>query len=167
MPAHILHVEDDPNDAFLVRRALTQCLGGWTIQCVADGDQAVEYLSGIGDYADRNRYPLPDLVLLDLKLRSMHGFDLLAWARAHPQFRRLPIIVLSGSTNETDRVCAYELGASLYFLKTPHYKGLTEAILAVLAEHRSPRTGLPCPPLPPPLLRGPSESAFGTGKPCL
>ncbi len=139
MPAiHILHVEDDLNDAFLVRRALGERKNKWTVMTVTDGDQAVDYLSGLGEFADRKRYPFPDLILLDLKLPSMHGFDLLAWMRAHPQLQRLPIIVLSGSGDDTDRSCAHELGASSYFVKTPLYEGLAKSVECLLG-----RTPLP------------------------
>ncbi len=139
MPAvHILHVEDDPNDAFLVHRALLRAAQNWQIICVGDGDEALQYLGGAGQYADREHFPIPNLMLLDLKLRSMHGLDLLAWVRAHPQFRRLPIIVLSGSASETDQACALELGASSYFLKTPLYRGLAESIAKVLGARQLP-----------------------------
>jgi CheY-like chemotaxis protein len=138
---HILHVEDDPADAFLVRRAVSQAASSWTIACVTDGDQAMDYLSGRGKYADRDSYPFPRLVLLDLKLPSMHGFDLLAWVRAHLRLRNLPVVVLSGSANEADRFCAYHLGANSYFSKTPLYRGLAETIQGLLGDRQPPPLG--------------------------
>jgi CheY-like chemotaxis protein len=81
---------------------------------VADGRAAVEYLSGAGAYGDRKEYPLPSVVVLDLNLPAMPGFEVLKWMRNHPDFARTPVVVFSSSTREDDRVKALELGANAF-----------------------------------------------------
>ena len=82
------------------------------LQVVGDGRAAIEYLSGAGKYADRKEYPLPAVVLLDLNLPLVPGFEVLKWIRNHPDYARLPVVVFSSSTREDDRVKARELGAN-------------------------------------------------------
>lgn len=86
---------------------------------VRDGQEAVDYLSGNGPYADRFAHPLPALVVLDLKMPRMSGFDVLAWLATKPEFRSLPAVVLSSSADESDIKRARQLGAREYFVK-PH-----------------------------------------------
>ncbi|MDP9349733.1 MAG: response regulator, partial [Gemmatimonadota bacterium] len=88
-----------------------------TVQIASDGDQAVAYLSGEGEYADRSRYPLPGLVLLDVKLPRRSGHEVLEWIRAKPVLRRIPVVVLTSSDVPDDRNRAYDLGASSYLVK--------------------------------------------------
>src|SRR5262245_51271447 len=95
--APILVVEDDQNDVLLIRRTL----GSSAIQnprhFVDSGEKAIEYLSGVGEYSDRKRYPLPALVLLDLKLPGIDGFEVLRWIRGNQQLRNLRVVVLTSS----------------------------------------------------------------------
>ena len=90
----ILVVEDEPNDAVLVNLALQKIMPGVLLPMVSDGIQALEYLKGSGPYADRSLYPFPDVVLLDLKLPLMDGFEVLRWIRQQPEFKLLPVIGL-------------------------------------------------------------------------
>jgi CheY-like chemotaxis protein len=129
----ILHVEDDVNDVILFRHA---CLkGGVTVdvQTVADGDEAVAYLEGANKFADRNQHPLPKLVLLDLKLPKLNGFDVLNWMRQKEAFRRLPVVVLTSSNHDADLRKAYDLGANSFLIKPVAFDGLME--LAKAIEH--------------------------------
>src|SRR5689334_1986999 len=98
----VLHVEDDANDVFFVQRAFEKAEVGVRLHRVEDGQQALDYLGGIGAYRDRASFPMPDLVLLDLKLPLLSGFEVLEWARAREQFRELPICILSSSDQAED-----------------------------------------------------------------
>ena len=130
---HILHVEDDPDDVFLVWRTFQRVRPQWAVHSVRDAGQAMDYLLGANHYADRGRYPAPDLMLLDLQLASGNGFDLLAWMRRQAQFCALPVVVLSGSILEDDERCALELGATAFFAKSPLFTDCVEFILRLLA----------------------------------
>jgi CheY-like chemotaxis protein len=84
---------------------------------VCDGVEAIEYLRGTGQYADRARYPLPGLMLLDLKLPRRSGHEVLAWLRQEPAVRRLPVAILTSSRESSDIERAYDLGANSYLVK--------------------------------------------------
>ncbi|MGI8965623.1 MAG: response regulator, partial [Limisphaerales bacterium] len=96
-PNIILHVDDDPNDVFLIGRAFLKANVSSALEVVNDGEQALAYLSGEAEYSDRARHPLPSLVLLDLKLPRKPGMEVLAWIRSHPELKRLPVVVLTSS----------------------------------------------------------------------
>jgi PAS domain S-box-containing protein len=113
----VLYVEDEENDAFLMRMAFAGKRLESALRVVGDGRTAIEYLSGAGKYADRKEYPLPSVVLLDLNLPQMPGFEVLKWMRNHPDFAGTPVVVFSSSTREDDRVKAQELGASEFVSK--------------------------------------------------
>jgi len=114
MTSHsILVVEDDPDDAFLVRRAFARTHPHVHLHFASDGEQAVEYLSREAPQAAS----LPDIVLLDLKLPRMSGLELLKWLRASPRLRRLPVVVLTSSRERKDVDEAYDLGANSYLVK--------------------------------------------------
>lgn len=98
---------------------------------VRDGQEAVDYLSGAGDYSDRQRFPLPGLLLLDLKMPRMSGFDVLGWLAGRPEFKDLPAIVLSSSPDQSDIRRAKEAGALEYIVK-PHSLRELVAILQTL-----------------------------------
>src|SRR5947207_13623222 len=98
----ILLVEDDPNDALLVRMAFQKSFPGVPIKIARNGLEAIDYLKGKGPFADRKEHPLPDLLLLDLKMPLMDGFEFLQWLRDEPGLKRLPVIVLTSSLHETD-----------------------------------------------------------------
>jgi CheY-like chemotaxis protein len=116
-PFTILHVEDDPNDVLLVQRALRKANAPLAIQAVSDGDKALAYLSGAEAYSDREKSPLPHLVLLDLKMPRKSGLDVLRWIQEHPAFQMMIVIVLSSSRNKSDVDEAYQLGARSYLVK--------------------------------------------------
>src|SRR5581483_1794343 len=84
---------------------------------VGDGDAAIAYLAGVDGYADRTRFPLPALVLLDLKLPRRSGLEVLEWIRKQPGVRRIPVVVLTSSRQRPDVDCAYDLGANSYLVK--------------------------------------------------
>jgi CheY-like chemotaxis protein len=130
-PHIILHVDDDGTDRLLVRRVLTKEQPKWTLQQVEDGQQAMAYLAGEGQYANRVAYPSPDLVLLDLKMPLLDGFEVLKWLRAQNEFKDLPVFVLTSSSLPQDRVRAHNLGATGYIEKSVDFWSL----IAQLSSH--------------------------------
>jgi CheY-like chemotaxis protein len=123
---NILHVEDDPNDILLVQRAFRKANLTVTLASVQDGDRAVAYLSGAEAYGDRENFPLPVLILLDLKIPRKSGFEVLAWIRSHPELKRLPVTILTSSKHDRDVTQAYELGANSYLVKPVGFDALVE-----------------------------------------
>ncbi|MHC4091588.1 MAG: response regulator [Planctomycetota bacterium] len=127
----ILLVEDDSNDVLLIQRAFSKAKLANPLQVVEDGDEAVAYLSGQGPYADRERSPLPVLMLLDLKLPRKSGFEVLEWLRQQPRLKRLPVVVLTGSKETKDVDKAYDLGVNSYLVKPVTATGLVEMVKAL------------------------------------
>ena len=127
----ILLAEDDPNDVFFMQRALTKAGLNTPLHIVRNGQEALEYLGGLGKFGDRAEYPLPSLLLLDLKMPFVDGFEVLAWARSQPGLKQLPIVVLTSSAQDSDREKAAGLGASAYFVKPPT-REMVEKILGFL-----------------------------------
>ena len=124
----ILIVEDNPTDVMLIRRALARLKIANPVQVVADGDRAVDYLSGHDDYADRMQFPLPALILLDLKLPRRSGLEVLEWLRRQEGLRRVPVVMLTSSRQSDDVNRAYDLGANSYLVKPVEFDGLQEML---------------------------------------
>src|SRR5687768_14138035 len=103
----ILYVEDDDNDVFLMQRAFKQAGIGNPLQILSTGTAAMEYLSVADPFADRDQYPLPGLVLLDLKLPGASALEVLKWLRRQPATSTLPVIILTSSNQESDMQQAY------------------------------------------------------------
>jgi len=129
----LLLVEDLQDDVFLVRRAFASAGLKHTVFDVEDGAQAIEYLCGKGKYADRNAYPIPRLIIADLKMPRVSGFDLIKWMRADGYARLIPVIVMSASSLPEDVFRAYDLGANAYMVKPTQYKAL-ELLMRTIAE---------------------------------
>jgi CheY-like chemotaxis protein len=127
----ILLVEDNPDDVLLMKWAFSKANLVNPLQVVEDGEQAVAYLSGDGPYADRSRYPLPVLVLLDLKLPRKSGLEVLHWVRQQPGLKRLRIVVLTSSNQKADINQAHELGANSYLVKPGTLDSLIEMLKTV------------------------------------
>jgi CheY-like chemotaxis protein len=113
----ILLVEDDMNDAFFLRYAFEQAGISNAVKVAEDGKSAMDYLSGSGKYADRDAFPLPSLMLLDLKLPECPGMEVLAWIREQPDLGCLIVIVLTSSADPRDVEQAYRMGARSYVVK--------------------------------------------------
>lgn len=124
----ILLVEDNPMDVLLVKRAIRKVEITNPLQIVNDGDAAVFYLAGQTPYSDRDQYPLPGLILLDLKLPRRSGIEVLAWLREQPVLKRLPVVVLSTSETNSDINQAYDLGANAYMVKPIAFDDLVDMI---------------------------------------
>src|SRR5690349_4849950 len=110
----ILLVEDNSDDVMLVHVALRRIKMEHALRIVADGEQALAYLQGEGLYADRNKFPFPALLLLDLLLPKMDGFQVLKSVRDHPLWGALPVTVFTGSQHPNHLVRAYEMGANSF-----------------------------------------------------
>lgn len=124
----VLLVEDNPDDVALIQRAFRKANIANPLRVVTDGEEAVAYLAGRGEYADRARHPLPVLVLLDLKLPKRSGHEVLAWLRSQEGLRRLPVAVLTSSREAADVNRAYDLGANAYLQKPVGFEALHELV---------------------------------------
>lgn len=130
----ILHVEDDANDAFFLRRAFAKARLPVALHQVADGQEAIDYLSGAGAFADRGRFPVPTLVLLDLKLPALSGFDVLFWIRQSPALRDLRVFILTSSDHHEDSARALKLGAERYIIKAYPFEDVVREVRALLPD---------------------------------
>src|SRR5690348_17664555 len=99
MVKHLLYVEDEESDGFFLKLCFQEIGIQEPFQLVTDGEQAIHYLSGQGPYADRQRYPLPCLILLDLNLPRKSGFEILKWRRGHPVAKLIPVVIFTSSHN--------------------------------------------------------------------
>ncbi len=123
-----LLVEDNPKDVLLMQRAFRKASIESPLQVVNDGEAAVLYLSGREPYADRSLYPLPVLVLLDLKLPRKSGAEVLCWLRQQPELKRMPTVVLTSSQEYADVNNVYDLGANAYIVKPVSFDNLVEIV---------------------------------------
>ena len=119
MTNRVLIAVYDPIDVFLLERAFAAASAPVSLRFVRDGQEAIDYLEGKEGFADRNANPLPSLMLLDLKMPRLNGFDVLLWLRKQPGLKRLLVTVLTSSDHPEDINRAYDLGANSYLLK-PH-----------------------------------------------
>ena len=127
----ILLVEDDENDALLIQRAFSKSNLAHPLRVLTDGEEAISYLNGIGQYLDREQFPLPALLLLDLKLPKRSGMEVLAWLRQQPILARLPVVILTSSRQVADINRVYDLGANSYLVKPVAFDALLEMIKTV------------------------------------
>ena len=124
----ILLVEDDEADILLLRRAFRNARIANPLIEVRDGQAAIQYLSGEGDYTDRTLYPIPFLILLDLRLPKLSGFEVIAWLRDQPQLAHLIVVVLTASDHVSDVSKARELGANSYLVKPGNFEELVQMV---------------------------------------
>jgi CheY-like chemotaxis protein len=124
----ILLVEDDPNDVFLMERAMSKAKIDLPIQVATNGEDAINYLSGQGKYADRAAHPLPRCIFLDLKMPFVDGFEVLEWLRVQPAIGDLNVVVLTSSPEDRDRERAQKLGVKGYIVKPPSPQMLVEVL---------------------------------------
>jgi len=129
--ALFLLVEDSADDVLLMRRAFQKASILNPLQVVRSGEEAIKYLSGEPPYQNRAEFPLPSIILLDLKLTGKDGFQVLEWIRARPGFCRLRVIVLTSSEAIYDVDRAYKLGANSFLTKPVHFDQLAQMMQAV------------------------------------
>ena len=113
----VLLVEDSEDDVFFMKMACQRTGIPHALQVVADGDAAIDYLAGNGPYANRNTYPLPDLIFLDVKMPKRNGHEVLGWIRSQPNLKHLPVVMITNMMDSKDVTRAYELGVTSYLRK--------------------------------------------------
>jgi CheY-like chemotaxis protein len=127
----ILLVDDSREDAELVERAFREAGFDNPIRAIERGEDAIKYLSGEGEYADRAKIPLPGLMLLDPRMVGVNGWEVLEWVRKRPSFRSLPVIIFSGSGYSGDAEKARQLGANAYEIKPQAFEDLVQVVRRV------------------------------------
>ena len=130
----ILLIENEEDDVFLFRHALSRVKYSGNVHVVASVTQACMYLEGYGKFADREHYPLPDLIVSDMNLAGETGTGFLEWLRQEDRFAHLPFVFLSGSFQPQDRVRSAELGLRTdeFFVKTDDMNIMTERVRSIL-----------------------------------
>jgi CheY-like chemotaxis protein len=114
----ILLVEDDLHDIFFIKRAFQKARLAAPLQVVTDGEEAIRYLRGEGKFEDRKNFPLPNLIVTDIKMPRRSGFEVLEWVKSEGGLlKRIPVVVVSSSERPADINRAYELGANAYMIK--------------------------------------------------
>ena len=127
----ILLVEDNPDDVFFMQRACKSVGLQNPLHVAEDGSEAIDYLAGAGQFADRTKYPLPCVTLLDLKLPGKSGLDVLGWIQGREEFTTRVVIVLTTSREPRDIQEAYRLGANAYLVKPTSPTQLAEIVAAI------------------------------------
>ena len=128
----ILFVEDDPSQAKLMMRAFEQAGVTRRIFHATTGEQVLAYVNSLGQYADRTKFPMPVLVILDLKLPDLPGLQLINAMRSQPGTKRIPVVVFSGSADDRMIAAAYDAGANSYIPKTGSARQLAETVAAIV-----------------------------------
>jgi CheY-like chemotaxis protein len=127
----VLYAEDEENDAFFLKRAFKQAQIPNPLVVLPDGQAAIDYVSGTGLFTDRSQYPLPELLLLDLKMPKKSGLEVLTWIRQEPALSYLPVIILTSSMQEDDISQAYHHGANAYLVKPSDPDALQVMVRAI------------------------------------
>lgn len=124
----ILLADDNPDDALLMKLAFRKAGIINPIHVVKDGTEAIEYLKGEGAFTNRKKFPFPALLLLDLKMPRLSGFDVLSWIRQQPGLKRLVVIVLTHSNETPDIDRAHDLGANSYLVKPSNFNSFVDMV---------------------------------------
>jgi len=127
-PAHILFVDDTRMDVELTLDAFKEARLGNKVHVAMNGQEALDYLFGQGACADRNQYPLPDIILLDLKMPGIDGFEVLRRIKGTDVLKRIPVIILTSSQEEGDRALSYDIGANSYLVKPVTFDGFLKVV---------------------------------------
>ncbi|MBT3058331.1 MAG: response regulator [gamma proteobacterium symbiont of Ctena orbiculata] len=127
-PAVILLVEDSRMDVELTLDAFKEARLSNRIEVAYSGQQALDYLFGNDHFANRSQHPLPDLILLDLKMPGIDGFEVLKHLKATPLIKRIPVVILTSSKEEGDRALSYDIGANSYLVKPVAFTGFIEVV---------------------------------------
>jgi CheY-like chemotaxis protein len=130
----ILYVENDVDDAFLLETAFKRSGAAVDFKVVDNGERAVAYLSGKDEFADREKFPLPRVVLLDWNMPLMSGAQFLEWLRSQPAFRHLPVVVFTSSESPADLRAAYDRGANGFMTKPSTQRDL-QALAGAFAKY--------------------------------
>lgn len=126
--ACILLVDDNRMDIELTLDAFRVARFANRIEVADSGQRAIDYLFGLGQYADRERFPVPDLILLDLKMPGIDGFEVLRRMKENSPLKRLPVVILTSSREEGDRALSYDIGANSYLVKPVSFSNFIEVV---------------------------------------
>lgn len=126
--AIILLVEDNEMDVILTLDAFREAKLKNSITVARNGEEALDYLFGRGEFSDRKTHPLPNLILLDLKMPKIDGFEVLRQIKATPKLKRIPVIILTSSKEDGDRILSYDTGANSYLAKPVSFEGFVEVV---------------------------------------
>ena len=126
--ALILLVDDSNLDVELTLDAFREACLFNRIEVASNGQQAIDYLLGQDKYSDRESYPIPDLILLDLKMPGIDGFDVLERVKSTPVVKRIPVIILTSSKEQGDRALSYDIGANSYLVKPVSFSGFIDVV---------------------------------------
>ena len=124
----MLCVDDSSDDTLLLQHACRRAGVTFSLKAVEDGDKAIDYLTGKSDFSDRGRFPIPNFVLLDLKMPSKTGFEVLDWMRHHPEYKNVPVAVFTSSQHDSDIREAYRKGANCFLTKPVEYEALIQLV---------------------------------------
>ena len=138
----VLYAEDSDDDAFLMQRAFEQVNFPGSLVVVPDGVEAIRYLAGQGAYANRDDYPDPCLILLDLKMPRLDGLGVLEWVRKCDRYRDTPVLMLTSSSQEKDVANAYEKGVNGYLLKPTDLNRFRELVEDLVRVCQARQAGL-------------------------
>jgi CheY-like chemotaxis protein len=138
-----LAIEDDPNDAIFLQRAFQKLGFGEVLKILSDGLEALRYLSGQGPYSDPVACPIPDLVILDLKVRRLNGFEFLTWLRADTRLSSIPVVLLTSSEDPGDIERAKSLGAISYIVKPGGTEKLLDCVKQIISIRHDLQTRKP------------------------
>ena len=132
----LLLAEDDENDIVFFSEALEEASQKASVpirlEVTRDGEQALCYLKGEGEFSDRKKYPFPQIIVTDLKMPLLNGLDVLAWLKEHDEYKRVPKILLSGSSEECDVDEAYRLGVNTFFQKPASLNDFRELVYYIV-----------------------------------
>ena len=133
---NLLLVEDNEDDILFFRQALAESSekAGVPVrlEVTRDGEEAIRYLQGEGEFKDREKHPFPEIVVTDLKMPGLNGLDVLAWLKQHEEYQRVPKILLSSSSEESDVDEAYRLGVNTFFQKPASFEAYGELVYHVV-----------------------------------
>ncbi len=130
--ATILLVEDNRMDIELTLDAFREARLDNDIRVLETGEAALDYILSRGEFADRSAYPLPDIVLLDIKLPGISGIDVLKTIKETPGLKRLPVIILTSSRDERDRITSYDYGVNSYLVKPISFESFLETVKTII-----------------------------------
>lgn len=129
--AIILLVEDEETDIELTLDAFREWRLANEVKVVRSGEEALDYLFGRGSYADRSTHPLPDIILLDLKLPGIGGIEVLKAIKQAPIIKRIPVIILTSSREEGDRIAGYDEGVNSYLVKPISFASFLDTVKSI------------------------------------
>jgi two-component system response regulator len=138
----VLIAEDNQDDVKLLFRDLQQMGVSHSIQSVADGDQVLAYLKGSCQYADREKFPYPIILVLDLRMKPGDGFSVLRWLKDNPSFKTFPVLVLTAWMDRSAMIEAYRLGAATFLTKPFTRDALAAAFRELKVLHSQPESAM-------------------------